>query len=570
MSNKKTKTFEWQNSLCKAYDAKVPNKTEKRPMIETFEHIFSVVEENVIFAIVPPDQWQKDDLANRNNLLRVFNPETSFWETPVDLFSAMLQNAGIAYGKNELTKLGNYVFEELRRNEVQIVPKPYSNCRYLVYQNGILDVFTLTLITPETELNGNGVPMPKKDKKFELDGQPCYIFDMGFTKKHMHHIDYVSAPECPSYDAVPVYDSEGNLKYEDWNPLVWALKTNDGDDRKNDYMFELLGVMIVPNHRFNCFIEINGTSSGGKTTLINIVKNIYGSPETLKLNCTLDEMNAQIPFRGTVDKTTNLVHVTEVNGAGLKANTISLVNNFANESMSMIQMGEKSVQLTPPPLLVMEGVNWALFDNTKSGIARRLVPLDITKADTKDYQNDKYAKEVFDQKDMIEWFNYMAVLGLQSLINGNEHFMFQVDKVKTLPKFARVWHNQAVNAGDKLIEQFVSRIEDTLHAGYLPMELVYQLYVESARLDNGDDVFTRNIHSFTKAFNMYLKEDGYEVEECEKPVKCSEFDLGIDFKALSEEMSLPQDASNYADSKYARYPINGWLRITKTEREAVS
>lgn len=152
-------------------------------MIETFEHIFSVVEENVIFAIVPPDQWQKDDLANRNNLLRVFNPETSFWETPVDLFSAMLQNAGIAYGKNELTKLGNYVFEELRRNEVQIVPKPYSSCRYLVYQNGILDVFTLTLITPETELNGNGVPMPKKRQEIRTRRSAMLHFRYGLHEK---------------------------------------------------------------------------------------------------------------------------------------------------------------------------------------------------------------------------------------------------------------------------------------------------------------------------------------------------------------------------------------------------
>lgn len=567
MSNRNitTEKFEWKNALSECVVSRYNKMTGKKSLIEIFGIIYEVLSENVVIGLPPSSEYRDADIPDKSDIIRIFNPERNMWESPKLIFGTMLKDMDIAYTNTDLIKLANYVFESMRDDEVKIIPPIYDGCRYLVYANGILDVKTMVLIKPQSQPNVNGVPVPDGNQLFELDNKPCSICDMGFTGKHMHSIDFVANPAEPQYDAEPVYYDDGTLKYNTWTPFEWLAHTAGDDIAQADYIITLIGIMLVPNHSFNCFMEINGSSGSGKTTLIDIVAGIYGDKSSsLSLNHTLTEMQAAIPFRGTVNEHTNLVHVTEVNGAGLSASTISLINNFANRKMMMYQMGAKSVELTPPPLLVLDGVNWALFDNTKSGIARRLLPLDITNAKTGDYGNKDYGKDVFTQPQVITWFNWMAVNALHELTHGSDTFKFRLDNNETLPDFAREWHRMAVNAGDKLIEQFVTRIEDKLHTGYLPISLMYECYKISYMLDGGNEKYIRQERSFAEAFKMYLENDGYTIESYDtQSLKCNEEDLGIDFDMLSDDMELPDDAKNYESSKYARYPAFGWLRIVK-------
>lgn len=58
-------------------------------------------------------------------------------------------------------------------------------------------------------------------------------------------------------------------------------------------------MLLILNHSFNAFIEINDKSNSSKTTLTEIVKGIYGQDnDSVSANYTLDSLNDNFPFRG--------------------------------------------------------------------------------------------------------------------------------------------------------------------------------------------------------------------------------------------------------------------------------
>lgn len=128
-----------------------------------------------------------------------------------------------------------------------------------------------------------------------------------------------------------------------------------------------------------------------------------------------------------------------MNETGLKSSTISLINSFANDAMEMKQMGDVSVKLSLPPLLVMEGVNWAKFDSTKTGITRRLLPIDLSNSKT-DYYKAKQGKKVLKSPKVLQWFAKKVLLTFSELSKGADNFMFNLDDVETMPSFFQKWH----------------------------------------------------------------------------------------------------------------------------------
>ena len=327
----------------------------------------------------------------------------------------------------------------------------------------------------------------------------------------------------------------------------------------------MLGVMLVPNHSFNAFVEINGMSSGGKTTYINFVKDIYGENRGVMLGYTLDDLNDTFPFRGNIDNDTAFVHITETNGSGLKQSGIALINSFANQEMQMKQMGSASLTLTPPPLLVMEGKGWVLFDSTKTGIARRLLPIDITDATTQKYRSTRYGKQVFRRQKVLAYMAKRAMLAYADLTKGDDNFMFNIDDLTTLPSFAQRWHVTAVNAGDDLMNNFTDRMRLVMDDGKISSDILYDLYKSSVLFDNPDEKFMRTRRTFREAVQVFLRDD-FELTPIDKMVKVEKLDdLAISLDKLRSVMPAPDDVKNYGASTYAKFMRYGWFDVKKKE-----
>ena len=117
---------------------------------------------------------------------------------------------------------------------------------------------------------------------------------LAFTEKHKHHFELDLNAELPHY-------KNANKDEKDWDPETWLLKTCGNNKTQANFLLQIMGVMLVPNHAFNMFIEINGKSNSGKTTLLNIVKSIYSGQKDndlrIKLNYTLNDLNDTFPFR---------------------------------------------------------------------------------------------------------------------------------------------------------------------------------------------------------------------------------------------------------------------------------
>ena len=568
MKNKIT-TKGWEQALASEVQAVYVKRTEEYfetnekaktfPIKEKYEVVLGVLHRHALLGLEPRKNW-KDDSAGLD-LIKIFNPATLTWENPKYLLTACLMAVDIIYTQNDVAKLANYVFESLRNSKTsKDVPKPYSGSRYLLFKNGIFDCLNKELIEIEPSMqltdNNNTIPMILDSQKLEIRDKSIPITQVGFTEKHKHYIDLELDMELPVY--------KGYGKNETWDPQTWLLKTADNRKDVAKYILQLIGVMITPNHWFNAFIEINGKSGSGKTVITNIAKGIYGENDVaIPEDFTIDQAMDSFPFRGLVNPNTALVHITEVNGTYLNSSMISLFNSFANSSMEMKQMGDVSVKLTPPPVLVIEGVSWAKFDNTKTGVARRLLPLDLTNSRTRDYRSS-HNKDIFSFEKVLKWFAKEAVLAFAEMTGGDEHFAFNIDDIDTLPGYAKRWHMLAINAGDDLMNTYMLKIKDSLHNGYLPTQMMFKLYEKSVLDDDPEQKHSRKFPSFRDALKMYLSED-FNVEVSDKLQKHSEDDLGIDLENLKKAMELPKGLENYNDTVYGKYERAYWLKITRKD-----
>lgn len=537
-------------------------KKDKISLTDKYNCILNSIIDGVLLGLKPRQYWTDD--SDAIDLIRIFNPITLTWEHVKFIFQSCLASVGILTMPGDITKFANYVFDTLKNSEdITYVPEPYKGSRYVLFDNGIFDAKNKKLIkldVPRKNIEGTDVSI--KHVRFtptlEIDGDQIPLPDVGFTEKHKHHFSLNLNAKVPSY-------KNAHKSEKDWNPKDWLLKTCGNNTKQANFLLSIMGVMLVPNHAFNMFIEINGKSNSGKTTVLNIVKSIYSGQKDndsrIKLNYTLNDLNDTFPFRGGVNHDTVMVHITETNASRLKPSGISLVDNFANQTMEMKQMGDISEQLTPPPLLIMEGAGWLKFDSTKTGIARRLLPIDLTNSETNHYRSSSSKSRTFSRKKLLQWFAKEAMLKYADLTHGEDDYQFQLDNVEELPDFAQKWHTVAVNAGDELMNTFMLRISPLLHSGYLPLRMMHLLYQQSVLLDNPEEKYSRHFESFQNAFKMYLK-DKFVVQPQEGILRVENpADLGIDLNDVSNVMDLPKELENYENTKYAKYKSPFWVYI---------
>lgn len=505
------------------------------------------------------------------DVIRIFNPINFMWEDMTDTLNSILAEVSpVPTTNNDTLKLARYIEAYLRASG-DTVPQPYNGSRYLLFKNGVFDSKTKTLVPDlyaELDINYDSthsmkMPIPS-ESGLEINGKLTSIFEVGFTPKHMHNVDLILDAKMPSY--------KGGQNHE-WTPEGWLQRVAGNDAVQAEYIAQIMGVMLVPNHSFNMFIEINGAPHSGKTTLIEIVRSIYagnyGFSEQVLFGKLISELDDNIPFRGNVNEDTALVHVTETNGAGITSGGISLINSFANQHMSIMQMGASSLTLTPPPILVMEGKGWAMFDSVKTGVARRLLPIDISNSETAEYTCAQYGKQVFNQKAVIEYLTARVVTAYAELTNGNDNFIFNIDNPKTLPEFAQIWHNDAVNAGDESVVEFIERMRHamTRNGGGVSMKMLYEIYEASAKTDD-ENAFIRNFNSFKEIiFNKLGKFFKFEHLEHETRVTTDE-QLAIDVEELEKRMAVPDSLRNYKRSNYSKYIRNDWYTVTIKDVEA--
>jgi hypothetical protein len=576
----------WQNQLI-TYVARrteylaSQSDSKKVSVAEKYEYISRAIDSGGVVVTLPEDEWVvgKKPL----DLLRAYNPETLTWERIDFLLMGILNETFGIYKEQDILTLAQNIFHRVRSIPTRRTPRVYRGSRYILFSNGIFDAKTRELIPIDIETQNlpiegadGAIYNPDVDESYvtvlrpqsrsleisttaeddtDADTITKPIPFIGFTEKHKHHFDLDLTVTNPSFAGYGDSDT--------WTPEDWLTRTSNNDQDQADFLAKILGVMLVPNHSFNAFIEINGESSGGKTTLINLVNAIYGHNPGVSTGYTLDDLSDRFPFRGTVNRDTAFVHITETNGARLNSSGISLVNSFANQEMQMKQMGTESLTLTPPPLLVLEGKGWVLFDSTKTGIARRLLPIDIRGAQTARYRNKRYGKLIFENKTVLAYFAKRAVLAYADLTQGDDNYMFNLDDITTMPEFVQAWHINAVNAGDEQMQSYSERMQDVLTDGFISSDLLYDLYKESVLFDDPDTKFIRHRRSFEEAFTVYLREF-FEFEKVKDLMRVTNtHELAINFNKLTDVMPTPDSLKSYAKSADAMYKSRKWYKVTK-------
>lgn len=539
---------------------------------EMFAVIVSVLTRYTTIGVVDPI-YRSDDI-NTLDLIKIYNPISLIWESPRFIIKNLLFAAIGNYSSTDFQGCVNFIYGSLVNNPsgTTYVPDPYDGARYLMFDNGIYDTCTKQLIKikPQTITakikSGKKIKVPivKYNPTLEIDGEDIPLPEVGFNEFHKHHRNF----RFFDRDSIPKFDGDplpGQANY-DFTPLEWIRRVAGGIPQAN-FILQNMGALLVPNHRFNAFWEINGPSNSGKSTLINLVKAGYNSRESVLDGFTIDTLTESFPFRGTVNETTNVVSITEVNGSSVPKAAISFVNQFANEAVSLKQLGGKSKTISPPPMLILEGAGWAHFDVTNTGVQRRIIPINLGESSAKNYRA-KLKKNVFRRKDFIDCFVFLAVTAYAEMTQGDDNFVFQIDNLNTLPDFAQLWHTQAISAGDRYMNNYMARLAPALHTGYLPLQIMHQLYQISTKLDGIENQYQRRMPSFITAFVIYLRQSGYNViqydtDKQDQLQKHSEDELGIDFEKVQEAMDIPDDLKNYNSSEFNRFKRPQWIKIER-------
>lgn len=567
------------------------NQKAKRSTSLVYEKINASLKSNIFVGALNEKHWKHSD--SKADLLRVYNPESLMWERIEPFLSVVLTAVVGPFQGGEIEKLATYILNKgMMDGTVKLVPETYTGLRYQLFSNGIYDLKynklieipeqriqdepvykrngeisgTVSYLTPQVQVPIYG------DEIDEETGEPkqvdsLNIPQLGLTPKHLHNIEF---PDVKMKN--PKYAS--NDPEHPWNIDEWFYRIAGCDKEVMKYILMVVGVMLVPNHRFNAFIEINGAPNSGKTTLLNIVDAIYNNPLSTLMGASITSFKDPFPFRGRVTENTDIVHITEVNGAYLNESDVDFLNSFANNEMQMKQMGSESVTLTPPPLIVLEGKGWARFSSVQTGVARRLLPVDITNSDTKGFVSKRYHRQVFMRPKVLQRIALLAMRALHDYTKGDDYFMFQIDNLDSLPIFAQQWHTDAVTAGDENMKTFITRIKPALRSGKIHMTMLYELYKQSLAVEYPDGTerskVTRGIRSFRETVPVFLK-DSFNIQPIKGMVRVPQDELGINLTnkdgGIGEFVEVPSTMSDYERSNYAKLRLPNWYTIEEKNKK---
>ena len=508
---------------------------------------------------------------NATKTLMIYNPYGCIWlpySTVADIITSSL-NKNLS-ADSHVEALADAIAAQLGTPvPFNTIPALYSGTRYQLFLNGIYDLVDDELLEFGKDIDENTELFLKKSKKVK-------IADMGFTEKHMHNLIFTMKPEPPVFeDELP----EGHPDGDDWDFRQWLLKLNDNDESKVEWLLYVMGLAILPCVNIGANIVLRGDSGSGKSTVGTLISKMYTGPDDgygylydntvgglINNQHTVDTMNEDFPFRGSLTPKVNFVHLSEMNGIRMTESAGTLFDKFADNDLDAKQLHSQSFKLSPSPTLFMEGTKWATFDTVKNGVERRALPIALTPtSDLKEYTAEGMDKrELFENEKILQWLVRACFKAIRHVRNnhkrlGNIHVNLMREE---LPDFVQEWRTELVSGGDE-ITAFYDIIKDAIIPEKpISFEMLHDLYI--ANSERRGSKFTKNRQNFTEAITSKFEAEGYVI--INKPRRFREPQLeniGISIENIAEVMEVPRGLTltEYSNSGYGRFKSNDWFTL---------
>lgn len=488
--------------------------------------------------------------------LVIFNPLTGLWTGDEDVFATLLNTIRPYSTANDLnTMLNTFAAQASAANKLV---KPYSGSRYLLFNNGMLDVASKRL----HELYSVSV----KTK--------------GFIDRTKINLDYIANPPEPKID---------NLRLDGtaWSPKDFILAYGNNDAQKTKYLLFGLSLGLFSGHNFGVHFDIQGTSRWGKTTLSELYQSLFCNRVQI---ISFPELNSNFPFT-SYPSNTSVIWIKECNIGAEPLNDEQgtvIYDGLADDQVRFRVKGRGDIVLQNPPQVYIDGTQLIQATEITTGPAGRTLAYVLPNM-TDALRTQAYSTDIiqcFRNKSVLQWFVYQMIEIYREVVPNSRINNFKLNlaldnDLKLLPKFAREWRNEFANKATGLGQWFEDSIIPYLNLNkgqetIMHDSILYRLYGEYYAESNPYDTNKNKIMDFNKfqqKLNVSYKQSGLSKKPIgstsgnrKSPVKrvASRNAMNFDWSGFEAANTVPKEytAANSSSSQPFGKQKTGWYQIT--------
>ena len=524
----------------------LPNNFKPDTELEPID-VAQIIEQHFEFGLLPEADSDLDNLA-------VFNPLTGLWTHDEDSLIAMMVQIKPAITPMQIKTV--MITWAAKANHKGNYIEPYSGSRYIVFQNGVLDITTMELLP----LNS---PIVKSQR---------------FTNRHVIKIDY--DPNAPLIDFPNDTISGGNWNVEQF---IQAYSNNNPDIRR--YLLFGLSLGLFAGHNSGVHFNIQGESGSGKSTLATIYRGLYGPQRVAEILFTA--LNTPFPIDNYAYDCA-VIWVKECN-TGVppldESYGTPIYDALADGQSKIPQKHKKSLIIGNPPQMYIDGTQLIQSTDIETGPARRTLafklPSPIEPLRPQFYSNNitqrlsdprnlkylvnemiKSFKELVPQ---VRWADFKMNLGVKS-------------DVDLLPEEAKKWRQEFVAADANIRIWFDEMIKPSLQLNDIDAlvhdEMFHKLYLQWYRRLNPQDLqckFAKRLSSFVGVLHKIFDEDGlhrimFKTKDARNRKSISEPEaFGFDWEVYDDSFERPSELRDTgAWPSFFRKKLSGFYSLFNT------
>lgn len=504
------------------------------------------------FAILPTKG--QSDAEN----VAIFNPLTGAWEHDEDQFIAMMTviKPGVTsiQAKNIMMEWGAHA-----RFDDKVI-EPYNKTQFLLFKNGILDITTLKLHSFTDPI----------------------VRECQFTRRHKINLNWHPNPQTKNFECDR---PDGG----DWDIHRFLNGYGHNQDHLKEYFLFGLSLGLFAGHNTAVHFDIQGSSRFGKTTLALIYENLFSSRIS---KITYSQLNQQFPLTN-YDPDNAIIWVNECNIGAEPLNDefgTPFYDGMADNEVRLPVKHAGDLILNDPPQMFIDGTQFIQATEIHTGPAGRTLAYKLPEATQEDLDKiySLNIKDKFKDEAVMQDLVYHMIQAFKNVVPEPRQKDFKLNlamkrDLELLPKEARDWRHEFVNANSNIKRWFDEELEPFLELGKpLHNEMLYEMYathVERMSKTGNDRRYAVSLQRFEK--NLDTLYDEYELTKeyqgsidkkrpNQKPRKTIKHPdkTGIDWTSFEDSYLRPKDLIT-ADGKPDLFGkrVPGWYILKRMKED---
>lgn len=436
------------------------------------------------FGLLPGTEDDSEALA-------IFDPLNGIWTHSNNDFIAMLNVIKPAITPNQVKTATLYWAAQANRSNSYITP--YDGSRYLVFQNGALDITDMSVLP----LGSNTVK------------------EQQFTKRNQIMIPYNPDPKLIDYP-------NDSLNGGNWNIEQFIRAYAHNDDEIRTYFLFGMALGLFSGHNSGVHFDIQGESGSGKSTLAYVFRGLYGSGRVAEI--LFSDLNKEFPIT-SYNHDTSVIWIKESN-TGVSPldddHGTPFYDGLADGYARIPVKHGGDLIVSSPPQVYIDGTQLIQSNDIRTGPARRTLAYKLPNP-IEPFRDQFYSNNIHERlmnEENLQYFVMEMIKAFRSIVPTARIPNFKLNlgvkyDLDMLPDIAKVWRQDFVSADSNMRQWYDDMVSENImlnHANaWLTDHFFYELYLNWYTMRNPQDTnarFARRITNFKDILHQIFEEEG--------------------------------------------------------------